>query len=70
MYDYNYRVYGNINHAGYKLLEITNSLKKALTYTNKMEYDEILIIRRNLDLKMDLLIMLMMKQINLKLNIK
>lgn len=53
MYNYNYRVYGYIEGRGYMLVDKTNILHKAREYTNKKEYDKVLIIRHNIDLNMD-----------------
>lgn len=52
-YEYNYRVYGYARGVGYTLIEKTKSFKKALSHTNRMEYDKILIIRHNIELNMD-----------------
>lgn len=50
---YNYRVYGFKVENGYSLIKKTNSYKQALSYTNKTEYDKVMIIRHNIDLNMD-----------------
>lgn len=52
-YNYNYRVYGYTTGIGYQLVRKTNSYHQALSYTNKTEYLKVLIIRHNIDLKMD-----------------
>lgn len=53
MYQYNYRVYGYTIGTGYQLVKKTNSYSQAMSYTNKTEYDKVLIIRHNIDLNMD-----------------
>ena len=52
-YDYNYRVYGYTTGTGYQLLKKTNSYHQAMSYTNKIEYLKVMIIRHNIDLNMD-----------------
>lgn len=52
-YNYNYRVYGYTTGSGYQLLRKTNSYYQAMSYTNRIEYLKVLIIRHNIDLKMD-----------------
>ena len=52
-YDYNYRVYGYTTGTGYQLVKKTNSYHQAISYTNRTEYDKVLIIRHNIDLNMD-----------------
>lgn len=52
-YNYNYRVYGYTTGIGYQLLRKTNSYYQAMSYTNRTEYDKVLIIRHNIDLNMD-----------------
>ena len=53
MYDYNYRVYGYTTGTGYQLVKKTNSYSQAMSYTNRTEYDKVLIIRHNIYLNMD-----------------
>lgn len=50
---YNYRVYGFKAENGYSLIKKTNSYKQALSYTNKTEYEKVMIIRHNIELNMD-----------------
>ena len=57
-YRYNYRVYGYTTDTGYKLVKKTNSYSQAMSYTKKIEYDRVLIVRHNIDLNMDEPIML------------
>ena len=52
-YNYNYRVYGYTTGTGYQLIKKTNSYSQAMSYTNRTEYDKVLIIRHNIDLNMD-----------------
>ena len=52
-YNCNYRVYGYTTETGYQLVKKTNSYHQAISYTNRTEYDKVLIIRHNIDLNMD-----------------